>query len=76
MIEIIKITDKTATINSAGNTAVYEFTCTSTDDIAELPISTTTETYRHLKVRAGSTCICTSDTSVWMLGADDVWHKL
>lgn len=76
MIAVIKIVDKTTTINSAGSAAVYEFTCASRDDIAELPIATTGGEYEYLHVKVGSTCICTEDMTVWMLGADDVWYKL
>lgn len=76
MIAVIKIVEKTTTINSCGSAAVYEFTCSSVDDIANLPNSATGGEYEYLRVKAGSTCICTDDTSVWMLGADDVWYKL
>lgn len=76
MIAVIKIVDKTMSINSDGNAAVYEFTCTSRDDVSELPTSTTGGEYEYLHVKAGSSCICTEGMSIWMLGADDVWHEL
>lgn len=76
MIAVIKIVEKTTTINSCGSAAVYEFTCSSVDDIAELPTSATDGEYEYLHVKAGSSCICTEDISIWMLGADDVWHKV
>lgn len=49
---------------------IAEFTCTSAEDIASLPTFATDE------IGAGSTCVCTADGSLWMLGADDVWHQL
>lgn len=47
---------------------IVEFTCTSSADIASLPVD----------VGVGSTCICTEEenTGVYMLGADNAWHKL
>lgn len=43
-----------------------EYICDSKSDLASLPTD----------VAAGSTCICTEDTSIHILGADDVWYNL
>lgn len=47
---------------------LVDYTCSSSADIATLPL--------FPNVAAGSTCICTEDSSIYMLGADNVWHKL
>lgn len=58
------------------NQPTYEFTCTEISDVSLLPNSQTrTEDYPN-GIETGSTCICTADGSLYMLGADDLWHKL
>lgn len=74
MIKVIKRSGSN-TLGLKG--ALWEFTCSENADIANLPTSKTEEyPYGMLGVRAGSTCICTEDASVYMLGANDTWHKL
>ena len=53
----------------SGN-VLCEYICDSESDIETLPTFATNE------IGAGSTCICTEDSSVHILGADDKWHKL
>lgn len=76
MISVIRVTDHHP--GSKRSSAVYEFTCSSTADIAKLPTSKSEERpYKTTYPHPGSTCICTDGTiAVYMLGADDVWHPM
>lgn len=48
---------------------VIEFVADSPNDIKNLPT--------HMPQCApGSTCLCISDSSVWMLGSDRIWHEI
>lgn len=73
MITIIRIAE-THRIGGAAS-AVYEFICSETGDIANLPTGANPED-KSLPPHPGSSCICTADTSVHMLGPDDVWHEM
>lgn len=76
MISIIRMTDRHP--KAERSSAVYEFTCSSTEDIAKLPTSKSEERpYKTTCPHPGSTCICTDGTiAVYMLGADDEWHLM
>lgn len=73
MISTIRITDHHP--GGERSSAVYEFTCTSKDDIANLPTSKTMERpYKTTYPHPGSTCICTDgEVTVYFLRADDTW---
>ena len=60
MYKIIKNGDTTAS-------AVSEYVADERVDIDSLPTEAS---------KAGSSCICLEDSSVWMLGNDGVWHQL
>ena len=57
-------------IKSSDNVAPYimEYVVSTRTDIDTLPVKPT--------CAPGSTCICLEDSSVWMLGNDDIWHEL
>ena len=45
--------------------------------VVEIVIDTATEiSTLSTDYGSGSTCICTENSSVYMLGADKVWHEL
>lgn len=48
---------------------LFEITADTLSDIQSLPTD-------RDKIRAGSTCICIEDSSVWILGNDYEWHQL
>lgn len=76
MYSITKVGDRT---NSTG---IREFVVDTLDGINELPhighegVQQGMDTTSNDRVRAGSTCIVLEDSSVWMLGNDDIWHEL
>ena len=67
--------------NDINSRQVREFIADMVADIDKLPHINTRGTQtanEHLNdmVQAGSTCFCIEDSSVWMLGNDDVWHEI
>lgn len=63
MISVIRVTDHHP--GSKRSSAVYEFTCSSTADIAKLPTSKSEERpYKTTYPHPGSTCICTDGTTM------------
>ena len=48
----------------------HEFGCDTIADISTLP------THESDGIEPGSNCIVLEDTSVWMLGGDDVWKEI
>lgn len=53
----------------SGN-VIAEYTCSAKADVTNLP------TPPNGGIDAGSTCICTEDKTIHMLGADNVWHQI
>ena len=54
----------------SGNEAAYltEYTADTLADVADLP---------HIgKCAVGSTCFVIETSAVYMLGNDDIWHKI
>lgn len=79
MIETINIGPFHYGTDSKKTTAVYEFICSELSDIELLPTYATEEhPYCNTAPHPSSTCICTANNtlSVYMLGADDVWHNI
>ncbi len=74
MFGVTKVGDNTNT------RLIREFIADSTADIDKLPHIHTPGTQgsspENNCVHAGSTCFCIEDSSVWMLGNDDVWREL
>ena len=50
----------------------------SQNSVAELiaDLKTDVEDLATYNVGAGSTCLVIEDSSVWMLGNDNVWHEI
>lgn len=76
MVSIIRITGHHP--GARRSSAVYEFICSSINDISSLPNSKTEERpYKTTYPHPGSTCICTDGgISKYILGADDIWHEM
>ena len=76
MYSITKVGDRT---NSGG---IREFVADKLEDISKLPHLKTrgeqqgSDTVSNDCVMAGSSCFCIENSSVWMLGNDDVWHEI
>ena len=59
-----------ATTKTSGNTTVYvmEFVVDTLDDIASLPT--------HPMCAPGSSCLVLENSSVWILGINNVWKQI
>lgn len=57
--------------------AEYELICSERADLANLPTAAVHEgEFARVAPHPGSTCLCTEDMSVHILGADDKWHEM
>lgn len=77
MISVIRIAEHHP--GGERSSAVYEFICSELEDIEKLPTSKSQERpYKTTYPHPGSTCVCTAngELNAYMLGSDDVWHKL
>jgi hypothetical protein len=76
MYSVTKVGDKT------NSDSIREFTVDTLEDINSLPHITSegvqqgNDISSHNCVKAGSTAFCIADSSIWMLGNDDVWHQI
>lgn len=76
MYSITKVGDRT---NSGS---IREFVADKLEDISKLPHLTVrgeqqgSDTVSNDCVLAGSSCFCIENSSVYMLGNDDVWHEI
>lgn len=65
----------------AGTPAQRDFWCDTTDDVQNLPTSTTLgvqqgdDTVSCQKCNKGSTCFCISPASLYILNSEDKWIK-
>ena len=70
MISILKISGK-------PNTAtIKEFLCDTESEVTQLPHIKSDGNGLSEWCSAGSTAICIDPLSVYILGNDDVWHKI
>ena len=75
MIKVINIDYKNGGATNAE--AVYELTCSQRADLSSLPTAAVHEgEFARVAPHPGSTCLCTEDMSVHILGADDKWHEM
>ena len=76
MYSITKVGDRT---NSGS---IREFVADKLEDISKLPhvkiqgVQQGDDTVSNDCVMAGSSCFCIENSSVYMLGNDDVWHEI
>lgn len=54
-----------------GDTVQYTIYEVEVDTLADIDTLPKTD-----KWAAGSVAICLEDSSVWMLGTDDIWHEI
>jgi len=69
--------------NEISSREVREFIADFVSDIDKLPHITSRGTQNRIpddsfddQVDAGSSCFVIENSSVWMLGNDDVWHEI